>query len=205
MRPLTQQNLGIVIAYLMPGFLCLWPLGGYSPDVRAWLTGPEDSGPTVAGFCYVTLASLALGLLTNMTRAVLLDPIHHRTGIRKREWTYQTLQQNLAAIEFLVSNQFRYYQFAGNMLVGVIFAYAVYQGKAPWSWGLLCGAALTALLLWFGSRSTLRTYYLRLGEVLAPVPEGRIKVVSSEGQYSPEIVVGGDSGSLSPKLVRSGV
>jgi hypothetical protein len=167
MRPVTHQNLGVVIAYLLPGFLVLWSLSLSVPTIGAWLSAPADGAPTIGGFFYATLTSLGLGILVNMVRALVVDPLHHQTGVTKRDWSYAVLQQHIAAIEFLVVHQFRYYQFAGNMLLAVLVSYVAvelqYVGWSPWLFVLV---AVVELLLWFGSRSHLRTYYIRLGEIL---------------------------------------
>jgi hypothetical protein len=168
MRPVTHQNLGVVIAYLLPGSVVLWPLSLYSSTLRSWLGVRHEEAPTVGGFLYVTLAALGLGILTNSLRALVLDPLQHRTGIKKRLWSYSELQHPIGAIEFLVVHQFRYYQFSGNTMIAALFAYAAFElHRRGWSGPVLFGMAAVQILLWFSSRATLRTYYQRLGEILS--------------------------------------
>ena len=61
----TDKNFGLVIAYLLPGFVALWGVGCFSPTVASWISASPQGAPTVAGVCYVTLASLAAGLIAN--------------------------------------------------------------------------------------------------------------------------------------------
>jgi hypothetical protein len=176
MRPVTHQNLGVVLAYLVPGFLLLWSLSLYLPSVQGWLGAPAATAPSVGGFLYVTLMSLGLGVLANMLRALLLDPLHQRTGIAKRSWSYAALQENIAAVEFMIVHQFTYYQFCGNLLIAALLSYFAFELHGPgWSaWLFIFVVALEAVL-WFGSRATLRTYYRRLEEILG----------SGEGERAP--------------------
>ena len=54
----TDKNFGVVIAYLLPGFVALWGVSYFSPTVASWISVSQQGAPTVAGVCYVTLASL---------------------------------------------------------------------------------------------------------------------------------------------------
>jgi hypothetical protein len=168
-QSVTHQNLGIIIAYILPGFTALWGLSCFSPTVQAWLHTSAGNSSTVGAFLFVVLASLGLGVFANLLRGLLLDPLQQRTGIAKREWSYRVLQENIAAIEFLVVNQFRYYQFAGNMFVVVLFtAIGLEICLAEWTWPFHGGCVVLEVVLWCGARQNLRTYYRRLDEVLSP-------------------------------------
>ena len=59
MSSLSSQNFGPVIAYILPGFVTLWGVSYFSPTVDGWIAASQQGAPTVAGFLYVTLASLA--------------------------------------------------------------------------------------------------------------------------------------------------
>jgi hypothetical protein len=167
MQPISQQHLGVVIAYILPGLAGLWGLSFVSPTIESWLGASPSDAPTISGFLYVTLASLGVGILMNCVRRLLVDPLHHWTGIAKRDWSYTSLEEKVAAIEFLIANQFRYYQFYGNTFVAAAVAFTAMQaGSATWSWGLVIGFVGLEVVLWLGSRETLRAYYRRLHEVL---------------------------------------
>jgi hypothetical protein len=167
MKPVTHQNLGIVIAYLLPGFAALSALSLHSPTVNGWLGASGTDSPTVGGFLYVTVASLALGLFLNSARSLLLDPLNHRTGVAKNDWNYSRLQANITAVEFVLAYQYRYYQFTGNMLLAIVIAYPAYELSSPGfsAWKLLT-VILVGTTLFFSARRVLQTYYRRLDEIL---------------------------------------
>lgn len=167
MRTVTQHNLGVIIAYLLPGFTALWGSSHFSVTLRAWLGATPANSPTVSGFLYVTLASLGLGILVNTLRRIIIDPLHHRTGIVPREWDYAQLQKNITAVEFLVTHQFRYYQFHANLFLALAFTGLV-QLLRPGGWSWWYAALLLSVesLLWLGARDNLRNYFRRLADVL---------------------------------------
>ncbi|MGA2501269.1 MAG: hypothetical protein ABSH20_26315, partial [Tepidisphaeraceae bacterium] len=133
MGELSGRNFGLVIAYMLPGLVCLAGLSPFSPMVRSWLamTGsgnPAGSAgpgaPSVAGFCFVALASLAAGLMVSAVRWAAVDSLHHRTGVTRPAWEDATLSVKLEAFDYIVENHYRYYQFYANMLVALPFSYA---------------------------------------------------------------------------------
>lgn len=170
MNAVTGRNFGILIAYLVPGFVVLWSLREHSEIIRSWLGSSPTPTPTVGGFLYGTVASLALGIMVSTVRWLVIDAIHHHTGLREPTWDFSRLQMNLAAFEAAVENHYRYYQFYGNMLVAMIIA-AIGGQPLP---GLPLGAAtastavvifLTAVLF-VASRDALRKHYARTAMLL---------------------------------------
>jgi len=105
----TAGNFGLLVAYLLPGFVSLLGLAAYSETVRTWLTAGAATGPTVGGFLYLTLASITTGLLVSTVRWALLDSLHHATGVRRPEWDFGNLSKRLPAFELLVESHYRYY------------------------------------------------------------------------------------------------
>jgi hypothetical protein len=142
-----------------------------------WLDTSAANSSTVGAFLFVSLTSLGLGALANLIRSLLVDPLQRRIGLPRREWKYSQLQANITAVEFLVVNQFRYYQFAGNLFVVIPFV-AVCHAVCNQSlrWQLVVGWIVGEVILWFGARDSLRTYYRRLDEVLAAGPEPTLGV-----------------------------
>ena len=88
MTPVTDRSFGILIAYLIPGFLTVQAMQQHSPTLRAWFGAAENAEPTVGGFLYVSVVSFAAGLLASTVRWLLLDTFHERTGIRKPAWDF---------------------------------------------------------------------------------------------------------------------
>ncbi len=170
MKDVTSGNFGLVIAYLLPGFTALWGLSYLSEPVRAWLGNGSANTPTVGGFLYVTLASVALGLLASTVRWIVIDTIHHHTGVPRPHWDFSRLQQNVAAFDVLGENHYRYYQFYSNMAVAIPFWYiakCLADGfwPPPFGWASL-GISLVEAVLLAGSRDTAWKYFTRMAQVL---------------------------------------
>lgn len=170
MGELTARNFGLLIAYVLPGFVGLWGLGYLSEPVRTWLSGASPAGPSMGGVLYVLVASIGCGMTASAVRWALVDSVFHSTGLKRPAWDDSKLPERLDAFEALVDNHFRYYQFYSNSMVSAAAAYAA------WRWspdtpkppvGLL---EVVLLLLFFvfiaGSRDALRRYYSRTALLL---------------------------------------
>jgi hypothetical protein len=171
-RELSPFNFGLLVAYLVPGFVILWGLGYHSVTVRAWLAVMPQNAPTVGDLFYATIASVACGMIANVFRWAIIDTIHHRTGIRMPNWDFSLLKDRLAAYEFLVELHFRYHQFFGNVLIALVFTYIAYRSPfTDWMkhWGPMdLGFVVVCVVLFLGSRNALANYYRRAGELLTP-------------------------------------
>lgn len=171
MGDLSARNFGLVIAYLLPGFIVVVAVSGVVPTLQPWLATAPDGQPTVGGFLYVTLASLAAGMLVSSIRWLLIDTLHHRTGIKRPRWDFSRLQSNLAAYSLLVEFHYRYYQFNANTFIAVVSAYLVrLAGDCRWCGGAGwtdLGFVIIEVVLFATSRDTLRKYYARVSQVLA--------------------------------------
>jgi hypothetical protein len=53
---------------LLPGFVTVWGVSYFSPTVESWIAASQPGAPSVAGFMYVTLASLGAGLTVSGIR-----------------------------------------------------------------------------------------------------------------------------------------
>lgn len=170
MRDISPFNFGLVVAYLVPGFVIVWGLRWHFPIVAAWLAGSSPNAPTVGDLFYATLASVTCGMFANMARWAILDTIHHHTGVVPPAWDFSRLHERLAAYELLVEFHYRFYQFGANVLVAILFTYAAYWATAAgWAhqWGALDIAfAFVCVILFLGSRDALRKYYRRAGALL---------------------------------------
>jgi hypothetical protein len=111
MKDLSDKNFGLLIAYVVPGTIVLVGLAAFSPAVRSWLVNSSPAGPTVGGFLFVTLASVAAGMTASAVRWATVDRLHHRTGVLKPAWDDSNLPERLEAFEAIVEAHYRYYQF----------------------------------------------------------------------------------------------
>ncbi len=173
MKELSSSSFGLIIAFLIPGFMVLWGVSYFSETVRVWLAASSDSAPTVGGFMYVTFASVAAGMTASTVRWAVIDTIHRWTGLAQPDWDFSRLQENVAAYNVLNEIHYKYYQFHGNAEVALVFVYfarRIHLGflMAPIGW-LDVGFVVLAIILFVGSRDTLRKYYSRVNQVLGVV------------------------------------
>ena len=189
--PLSNENFGLVIAYVLPGFVALWGVSYFSPTVESWITATQQGAPSVAGFMYVTVASLAAGLTVSAVRWAIIDTIHHATGVKPPAWEFAVLNDKLPGFLGLVENHYRYYQHHSNMFVAVALSYSarwIVEGSHPghWPW-LPAGFAVLEIVFFAASRDSLCKYYTRAGRLLHPVsPEERITDMSNGFGHHPE-------------------
>jgi len=170
MNELSEKNFGLLIAYVLPGFVTLWGISLFSPTVDSWITTSQHGAPTVAGFLYVTLASLSAGLTVSAIRWILIDSIHHATGVKPPKWEFANLDDRLQGFLALVENHYRYYQFYANTLIAGAMAYAAHFSRHGINlcqpiWPTL-GFILLELVFLAGSRDALRKYYSRVERLL---------------------------------------
>ena len=173
MRDISPFNFGLLVAYLVPGFVILWGFGFHSVTVAAWLAGPAPNTPTVGDLFYATLASVACGMTANVFRWAIIDTIHHHTGVRLPRWNFSLLnQERLGGYELLVELHYRYHQFFANMLIALVFTYVAYRstpsGAAAHVGMTDVGFVVVCVVLFLGSRDALQRYYQRAGELLTP-------------------------------------
>jgi hypothetical protein len=164
---LSARNFGLLIAYVLPGFVVLWGLSFVSPTVNAWLLGAGATGPTVGGFLYVFLASVGCGMSASVVRWALLDTLHHRTGLRAPYLDFSRLHERLEGFERIVADHYQYYQFYSNTLVALLGAYPLWRLSGG-SGGVLTDFGFLAIELVFlaGSRDALRLFYRRASQLL---------------------------------------
>lgn len=183
---LSGRNFGLLIAYVIPGFVALWGLSWSSEPVLQWFQGSGATGPSVGGALYVVMASVACGMTANALRWASIDQLHHLTGLSRPDWDDSRLQEHLEAFDYLVENHFRYYQFYASSIVSLLVAYASWRhsgtsdgsGGAEFVLSLLIGVFLAA------SRDSLRRYYsgtaLLLGTVTKEISDDEWTAPSDE-------------------------
>ena len=163
----NERSFGILIAYLIPGWLVLLGLSYCNSTVADWLSGTIENSPSVAGFLYSTLASIGLGVFVSTLRWITIDRLVHRSGVRRSSPGFTKLTESHQAMTILVDGHYRYYQFHANLCVALPIA-------AFLKW--ICGSfsiaepiVLIAVLavLFVGAQDTLRKYYARSSDVLA--------------------------------------
>lgn len=166
-RPVAREesnltNFGLLIAYVLPGFTALQGFPWFRAGSTAWGTGLE-SNPNLSAFLSGTVEALAAGLTISAVRWLLIDTLHHRTGIDPPRWDFSRLEKSVAGFEYLVQSHYRYYKFYANMVVALLWAFATRDYAIGWR-GLLDWPLITLFL--FASRDSLTKYYQRAGRLL---------------------------------------
>jgi hypothetical protein len=165
---------GLILAYLVPGFVGLAGLAPLVPAVARWLTlSPPNSldlGPTF----YSVLAATAIGMILSCFRWLLIDRIHLSTGLKRPNWNDESLHGKLASFDYLVQNHFRYYEFCGNTLLAVTWAYGVNRilgTSRIFGIGTDLAVLMILIVLFVASRDALANYYTRTALLLGEVAE----------------------------------
>ena len=179
MKEVTDKNFGVLIAFWLPGFLLLWGLSFSRPEIAAWLSkSSEPGGPTVGNFLYVTLASLAAGLIVSAFRSLFIDNLFSicgrlggpLSGLKrpKLDLSSVTKKDTLAAFNAAVDNYYRYYQYYANTFVAVAIAFIAYglEGQGWLSQLTIVVAVIESTLLLASANSNYRFYQAAL-EILA--------------------------------------
>ncbi|MCI0740055.1 MAG: hypothetical protein L0Y72_13500 [Gemmataceae bacterium] len=159
----------MLIAYVLPGFTALWGASYLAPEVRSWFGQAPAEVPTLGGFLYLTVASIAAGLTISTIRWLLIDTLHHLTGVRQANWDFTRFQEQVVAYNLLTDIHYRYYQFYANGVIALLWVEVARRTSLGWGSGLdRVDAGLLVLIVVFllGSRDTLRKYYQRTGQLL---------------------------------------
>lgn len=172
-KDVTDKNFGVIIAFWLPGFLLLWGLSYTSDQVAVWLVkSSATDAPTVGGFLYAALASLALGLLISAIRWLIIDHfLFWFTCLQRPTLDFSHLKDKdaFAAFNGIVENHYRYYQYYANTLVAIVAAFIFYarSEKGPPTGEMWIIGAVIGLALLLAARDCLKNYYVRAKEILS--------------------------------------
>ncbi|MFO0847147.1 MAG: hypothetical protein U0871_01120 [Gemmataceae bacterium] len=169
MQSVTNDTFGPLIAYLVPGATALVGLSPFLPAVQDWLTAARTDAPTVGGFLYLTVASLAAGMTVSAVRWAAVDRLHARTGLPAPDLDFARLPGKVEEFQLLIEIHYRHYQFYANMLVAVAVAYLGFRTHVGFARPGLADLAVILLepVFYFTSRDTLRKYYARTAQLLS--------------------------------------
>jgi hypothetical protein len=162
----SLTNFGLLIAYVLPGFTALegFPLITRYPP--SWGTG-GDPNPNLTAFLSGTVMAIAAGLTVSTVRWLVIDTLHHHTGLPPPARDFTRLGRSVAAAEYLDLVHYRYYKFYANMMVALVYAYTT-RDYALGPRGLLDWVLV--VLFFLASRDTLSKFYKRSGMLLAAPP-----------------------------------
>ncbi len=168
MQSVSNANFGPLIAYLVPGATALWGLSRFSAPLRSWFAFTATDAPSISGFLYLTVASLAVGMTVSAIRWAAVDFLHAKAGLRAPDLDFARLGSNVDAFSLLIEIHYRHYQFYANMLVATAIAYACQRSTISVGPGWLdSGFIALETVFFYTSRDTLRKYYERSRQLLS--------------------------------------
>lgn len=169
MQSVTNDTFGPLIAYLIPGAVALLGLSPFLPAVETWFAATPDRAPTIGGFLYLTVASLAAGMVLNAVRWAVIDSLHARTGLPPPPRDFSRLGPNVEAMRLLIEIHYRHYQHYANLVAAAAVAWAAHRTAVGWAAPAgppdLAALALVPVLF-AASRDTLRKYHERTAQLL---------------------------------------
>jgi hypothetical protein len=104
-------NFGLFIAYVLPGFTALQGLPFFLSSPAAWGNLSRDVNPTATTFLSGTVEAALAALTVSTVLWLVVDTLHHRTGLCPPRWDFALLTKNVAVFEFLVHIHYKYYKF----------------------------------------------------------------------------------------------
>jgi hypothetical protein len=176
--PTFSNQFGLIVAYLLPGFIGLAGLAPLAPVVGSWLQPLNQTQASLGPPIYALLAATTVGMIVSCFRWLVIDHIHYWTGVKPPIWDDSRLEERLVAFNYLVESHYRYYQFLANSFIAVIWAYAINRLMKTWSLlgiGTDVGILILLMVLFAGSRDTLSKYYIRTGRLVGQVAEKDIE------------------------------
>lgn len=170
----TPIDFGLFIAYVLPGFTALLGASYFSPEIQSWIGSSESQEPTLGGFLYMTVASIAAGLTVSTVRWLLMDTLHHWTGLKRPEWDFSRFQDYLGAYGVLTDIHYRYYQSNAGMVIAILWVAIARRNALGWNFDVIdAGLGVLVVIFFLGSRDSLRKYYVRTGQFLAARTAGK--------------------------------
>jgi hypothetical protein len=165
---ITNKNFGLLIAYVLPGFVTLWGLQPFSSTLQTWFAASPTLPAGIQSVVFVGTVSIAAGMTIGAIRWLLIDTLHHCTGLKRPIWDDAKLETKLNAFDMLVEAHYRYYQFYAHMAVVIPILFIAWQisypTSIPWSGAIV--ATLAEVLFFAASRDALQKYYARGSRLL---------------------------------------
>lgn len=111
MRDLTASNFGLLIAFVIPGLAAVWGLSAIVPSLGGLFVASTENAPTVGGFLYLTVSSVGAGVFVSTIRWMVLDTVHHLTGLPRPPLDFSQFHELGRGYDQLNELHYRYYQF----------------------------------------------------------------------------------------------
>lgn len=162
-------SFGLVIAYLIPGFLATYAVAPHVSTVDALLGGPKRV-PDSASVVPLVLIAAGIGIIINAISAIVIRWLIEKTRVKRppdmveRKLTIEEMHK----YDQLVETTFRFHQFYSNTLVAVVLLAPIWL---VWPLQpnilLLRNASLlvVVVVLFLKARDSLRNFYTGLSNL----------------------------------------
>jgi hypothetical protein len=164
---ILNRQFGLIIAYLLPGFIALAGIASLVPTVAGWLH--TDQTASFGAPVYAILAATAAGMIVSCFRWLLVDWIHALTGVPAPTFNAQALEERPTAFSYLVESHYRYYQFYANTLIAVLWTYSIHRWLRTdplLNFGTDLAVLILCAVLFAGSRDALTKYRNRSSQLV---------------------------------------
>jgi hypothetical protein len=170
---------------VLPGFIALSGVSPFVPAVGTWLMSATAGHMELGAPVYALLAALTSGMIVGCVRWLVVDHLLLWTGLRSPPWDLSQLECKLEAFNFVVENNYRYYQFYANATVATVWAYLVnriLKTSVLLGIGTDLGVLFLCAVLLLGARDSLAKYYERSSQLVGPNAEkGETGAVMTNG------------------------
>jgi uncharacterized membrane protein YwzB len=146
-KDITASSFGLLIAYVLPGFVALVTLAFWSSQVAAQFDAFLKSDSKIGLFLLVVLAALILGVELTAFRWVIFDRwLCRKIRLGADEFKVLQTQDKIAAFRMAIDEHYRYHQFWGGLVPVVPF---FFLGVAYAQNALPCSSAGALLIFGF--------------------------------------------------------
>ena len=162
-------DFGLVIAFLLPGFIFIYGLSFSYCEVKAFLEAANLKSTSIGAFFLISLASLAVGLLISAIRWMIVDTVMNLIGIGNKNLKFASLKDKdaLNGYMLIVDNHYRYYQYYANSLISIIAGLVIYVPREGFpGWGPSLSVAFVLLALALGAGDACKKYHDRAAEIV---------------------------------------
>lgn len=170
----SNWHFGLVVAYLLPGFITLGGIAPFVPLVAEWLRPlASSSGSSLGPPVYAVLAATAVGMVLSCIRWLLVDHALGWTGLVSPVIDPDRLEARLPTFHLFVEYHYRYYQFYANTMIAVAASYVLNRVLGSFSYlglGTDFGVLILCVVLLAGARDSLAKYYDRIDRLVGIHP-----------------------------------
>lgn len=156
------------LSLVVPGYICVFFLSIYYYWIKHIIFGVESNH----SFVSLVLLSLAFGVIVDAVRSVILDQLHHFSGVRLPASLNSVSFRSEVRLHVVAMDNYYRYQWLGNSFVALVFVGLFpsdvfpYPGKGDlWTAPVYVFYCISLIALYFASRFSLKKYYRQVEEL----------------------------------------